>query len=845
MKISLNWMKQFTDVDIAPQGIAELVEKIGAQLGAVEEIIELGAKYRGVIIARVVSCEDHPNADRLHICKLDDGGKAKDVERDAQGYVQVVCGAPNVREGLLVAWLPPGSTVPESFDAEPFVLDARPLRGVVSNGMLASPRELALGDGHDGILEVDAEVQPGTSFADAYQLDDTIIDIENKMFTHRPDCFGQLGVVREIVGIRGQSFYSPDWYLHQLQDVLTHDGSALPLAVRNELPQEVPHFMAMTMSDVEVKPSPIWLQSYLVRVGIRPINNVVDVTNYMMMVTGQPLHAYDYDKVVARNGGDGAALVVRYPRPGEKIALLNGKEIEPRSEAIMIATEQQLISVGGAMGGADTEVDETTRSIILECATFDMYSVRRTAMAHGIFTDAVTRNNKGQSPLQNERVFAQTAMMLRTHASAQAASAVFNDNHVDVQTRERDSLYQPVKVSVAFINARLGFELSAAEMATLLTNVEFGVELDGDDLIATAPFWRTDIEIAEDIVEEVGRLYGFDRLPLELPKRDLTPVKADTMLHMKQRLRTILSTAGANEVLSYSFVHGNLLDRAGQKREWAFSLANALSPDLQYYRPSLTPSLLDKVIPNIKAGYDHFALFELNKAHNLLHADDDGGLPKEFSLLSLVVAANDKKINTASGAAYYEARTYLDHIAKEFGVVLEYAPITQDMDFPITAPFDLSRSALVTVKNTEIFLGIIGEYKASVRKQLKLPVYSAGFEIGIEEFSALSLQGKKYRKQSRFPKVEQDICFKVPTTVAYAQLYDFVLQKIAAEYPEQVAYTLSPVDIFQRTDDQGHKQITLRLSVAHFQKTMRDSEVNTVLDAIAAAAHDALQAERI
>lgn len=187
MKISLQWLRQFTNIDIS---VDELVQKIGAQLGAVEEVIDIGAKYKGIVIARVVSCVQHPDADRLHVCLIDDGGVVTGVERNEQGLVQIVCGAPNVREGLLVAWLPPGTTVPSSYDSDPFVLEARALRGVVSNGMLASAKELAIGDDHAGIVEVDIAAAPGTPFAEVYQLDDYVIDIENKMFTHRPDCFG-------------------------------------------------------------------------------------------------------------------------------------------------------------------------------------------------------------------------------------------------------------------------------------------------------------------------------------------------------------------------------------------------------------------------------------------------------------------------------------------------------------------------------------------------------------------------------------------------------------------------------------------------------------------------------
>jgi phenylalanyl-tRNA synthetase beta chain len=204
MKVTLALAQFYSNLDIKGYSVEEITEKIGAQLGAVEEVIDLAPRYTGVLVAKVVSCEDHPNADRLHVCKVDDGGKAEGVERDENGHVQVVCGAPNVREGLTVAWLPPGSTVPESYDKEPFVLEARALRGVVSNGMLASPRELGIGDAHEGIMELDDEIAAGTSFIEAYHLDDHIIDIENKMFTHRPDCFGIIGVYRELAGIFGQ-----------------------------------------------------------------------------------------------------------------------------------------------------------------------------------------------------------------------------------------------------------------------------------------------------------------------------------------------------------------------------------------------------------------------------------------------------------------------------------------------------------------------------------------------------------------------------------------------------------------------------------------------------------------
>src|SRR5882757_6459132 len=327
MKISLNSIRGFnkryeTTGDIAPNGVDDLVEKIGAQLGAIEETEDFGSKYDGVVIVKVVSCVDHPNADRLHVCTIDDGGVTPDVKRDESNYVQVVCGAPNVREGMTVAWLPPGSTVPESANKDPFVLEARELRGVISNGMLASPKELALSDSHEGILEITDEVTPGTAFADQYGLrNDVVIDIENKMFTHRPDCFGFLGVSRELAGIQSMPFKSPEWYTPN-PDFPKVETDELPLEVRNELPTLVPRFTAITMRDVQVGPSPLWLQIELAKVGQKSINNIVDYTNFFMLETGQPLHAYDYDKVKALSGGDHATIIVRHPQEGEKITLL-------------------------------------------------------------------------------------------------------------------------------------------------------------------------------------------------------------------------------------------------------------------------------------------------------------------------------------------------------------------------------------------------------------------------------------------------------------------------------------------------------------------------------------------
>ncbi|HTH71894.1 MAG TPA: phenylalanine--tRNA ligase subunit beta [Candidatus Pristimantibacillus sp.] len=839
--------------DPAPNGVDDLLQKIGAQLAAVEDVFDFGVRFKDVIIVKVVSCEDHPNADRLHVCKVDDGGKVEGVERDENGHVQVVCGAPNVHAGMLAAWLPPGATVPSTIaDDEPFVLSARDFRGVVSNGMMASPKELSLGDSHEGLLEITEDfgpIEPGTRFADAYHLnDDVIIDMENKMFTHRPDCFGWLGLARELEGIQHRQYKSPEWYKMD-QTFPGIEGDELKLEVKNEIPKLVPRFVAIALRDITIGPSPVWLQVDLARVGLRSINNIVDYTNYYMLLTGQPIHAYDYDKVKKFSGGDSAVLTIRFPRAGEKITLLNGKEIEPRAEAMMVAAGDHLACVGGAMGGADTEVDENTKNVIIEAANWDMYSMRKTAMAHGIFTDAVTRFNKGQSPLQNLATVWKITEEIRKFAGGNIASPLIDINNVVEEARDRGNIHAPVKVTAKFINERLGWDLSADEMAKLLTNVEFKVEVNGGELTVTAPFWRTDIEIPEDVVEEVGRLNGYDKLPLDLPKRDLTPAPRNPVLEFKKQVRQILSANGANEVLSYTFVHGNLIDRVGQDRNLAFQVANALSPDLQYFRLSLTPSLLERVHPNIKAGHNQFAIFELNKAHAKGMLDEEG-LPREFNRVAFTFAADDKTAGKEyTGAPFYQARQYLENLLAHFGAAggLEWQPLAQT-DFgghavieQMTKPYEPNRSAAL-VKDG-LVVGVVGEYRPSVHKALKLPAFTAGFEV----FHAALLGGTGtiYTQLPRFPRVEQDICLKVSSDLSYGELFAFVESQIEQDRPDETFHSLSPVDIYQREDDPERKQITLRLSIASYERTLTDQEITKLLDQVAAAAKETFQAERV
>jgi phenylalanyl-tRNA synthetase beta chain len=828
MKVSLSWVREFTDVDVSAD---ELVTLATERLGGIEGVTNIAQHYDGIVVAKVVSCEKHPNADRLNICKVEDNGVTKDVQRDKDGLVQVVCGAPNVRPGLMVAWIPPGSAVPASMgDKEPFVLEARDIRGEYSNGMLASPHELAVSDDHGGILEIEDDVKPGTPFVQLYGLDDTIIEIENKMFTHRPDCFGQLGVAREIAGIQHKAFGSPAWY--EADAGKSEQGDSV-LTVDNQIPELCPRYTAVVIEGVKVAPSPLWLQSYLKRVGIRPINNVVDITNYMMILTAQPLHAFDFDKVAQ---GDKAKIIVRKPHDGEEMTLLDGKHIKPHAEAVLICNPDGPIALGGVMGGGNSEVSAETTKIILEGATFDMYSIRRTSMEHGLFTDAVTRFNKGQPAAQLTPVMHKALEMFADIAGGKQAGSIVDSHPDPVES-------STVTTTQDFINARLGSDMSSEDIAALLRNVEFDVQVSGDEMTFTAPFWRTDIEIPEDIVEEIGRLYGFNQLPVSLPVRTIRPVSIAPLAKLSQAIRQNLSSLGANEVQTYSFVHGNLLDRVGQSPDHAYGLKNALSPDLQYYRMSLVPSLLDKVHANVKAGFDEFALFEIGKTH-IKGIDDDEGLPKEFNRLGFVIA--ESKPTADTGAAFFDAKHYLTKLLDDIGISYSIEPVdfelTQLQDQIEAGPYELSRTAYVRVDNA--IAGFIGELKPSARQKLKLPEHTAAFEIDLSRLCAAQGTGSSYTPISKYPSTSQDITLRVDRDVSYAKLDGAVSEALEACRPHDVVLKCEPQAIYV-SDDGSTQNITFRITATSNQRTLETKAVNLILDDTARQLAQSINAERV
>lgn len=816
MIISVNWLKKYTDIDIS---IDELTALIGSRLVEIEEVIDLGKKYEGVIIAKVVECAPLEGSDHLSVTKIDDGGTVKGIERDENGLVQVVCGAPNVRAGLTVAWLPPNSVVPETYgDDEPFVLGARKLRGVMSNGMLASATELDLWDDHTGIIELEGERKAGESFAKAYELDDYLLDIENKSLTHRPDAFGVVGFAREVAGIQGKVFAVPGDL--NVQNIVWPEksGTLDAPSVAIDDPALASRYQGVVIGDFEDLAGELTVltRSYLARVGVNPHSAVVDVTNYVMMRTGQPLHAFDYDKLASVNDGK-IDIHVRGGRKGERLVLLDGREIELDESDIVIANGETAVALAGAMGGKATEVDSDTKRVFLESASFNLYNLRTTQMRHGIFSEAITRFTKGQPAQLTAPALASAVCMLTETAGARVLSDV-TDCYPSVGGTAT------VTVRSDTINLVLGTDIAISQIVNILENVNFTVDVvNKNDITVEVPYWRTDIHIPEDIIEEIGRLSGFDNIAPVLPKRDFTAVSPGGFDKTRAKIRQTLARAGANEVLTYSFVHGDLLTKAGQDISNSYRIINSISPDLQYYRQSLLPSLLNLVHPNIKAGYDEFALFELNKVHVKNDGLDAAGLPIERDFLAFVLACKKSR----SGAAFYEAKRHFDFLVSELGIDIRYEPAFENPKSANARPFELRRSA--AVMSGDKVLGIIGEFKNSVRKNFKLPEYTAGFVVSSIELARLAADAKSsYVPLSRYPSTERDICFQVPAPISYARLAKSVQDSLESI---DINTTISPLDIYQ-AESSATKNITIRIKFNSDNHTLTGDEIGDMVSSI-------------
>lgn len=802
MLISLNWLKKYVDIDVSDD---ELVRLIGSRLVEVEDVIDETHKYDNIFAVKVDSAEKIPDT-HLSLCYIDDGGKMDSIARNEKGLIQVMCGAPNVHAGMMAAWIAPGAVVPESVhEDQPFVIGTRKmLKKYDSYGMLAGADELDFGGDHVGIAELDPAVaKPGITLAEIYELNDVVLDIENKSLTHRPDTFGVIGFAREVAGILGKEFKTPEWLLETKADFAQED---IELDIEIADKKLCPRYTAVVLKPHgEYSEKYLTLErTYLCKSGMRPVDPVVDLTNYLMLLTGQPLHAFDYDKFLAIGGTKHPKIIVRAAKAGEKLTLLDEKEVELTENDILITSNDVPVALAGAMGGNNTKIDENTKRVILESATFSLYNLRKTQMTHGIFSEAITRFTKGQPAGQTLPV----ALEFARKAPALKPAALFDSEKAAPKASE-------VEISIEKMNNLLGTSFSGKEAAGILENVNFETELSGDKLRCVVPYWRTDIHIPEDIYEEIGRLSGFDNIAPVLPLH--ATADPSPRFALKARIRNFMSARGANEALTYSFVHGDLLEKHGQDAKNSYRIVNSISPDLQYIRQSILPSLVSKAYSNLRGGYKRFVMFEMNQVYCRTDGVDEQNVPNgRYQLASLFV-------DDSSESNYYTAKHYLEALLGQLAIDFEIREFVAEKD-QSNAYYEPKRSAAIYSGDT--LLGYLGELKLKVVREFKLPQGTAGFELDLNRLLEFADTKKaKLIRFSQFQSVERDLTLTVPETQSYGDI-ERALRQIFDE--SGYIYKISPVSIFQ-AEGQHTKNVSFRFEFSDLNKTLTKQAIQDIM----------------
>jgi len=715
MKVPLSWLRDYVDIEMDPHELAHRLTLAGVEAEAVEVI---GEGWDNVIVGLVKAVGPHPDADRLSLATVETG----------DGELTVVCGAPNVAAGQKIAFAQVGARLIDVHTGEPAKVKAAKIRGVESRGMVCSERELGLSNEHEGILVL-AEDAPLGAPLSSY-LGDVVIDFA--ITPNRPDCLSVLGIAREAGALTGKPVREPDAGYAEEADSIDSLTSVEVLD-----PDLCPRYIAAVIKSVKVGPSPRWLQDRLNAAGMRPINNVVDITNFVMLEYGQPLHAFDYDRLTE------GRIVVRRAHKGETITTIDGQVRKLLPDTLVIADAARPVAMAGVMGGADSEVSETTVNILLESAAFDGVSIRQTSRHFALRSEASTRFDKGLSrelPLPAARRATQLLVEIGGGTAAKGMVDVFPG---------KQSL-PTLRLTTARTEQVLGVGVSTDEMISVLDPLGFKSTAEREGALnVTAPYWRVDIAIEEDLIEEIVRIKGYDWVPMAGGVGDLPSFEPGPMLELKETARDILAAAGMNEAVNYSLTAGSDASAVLTEGVSPLRIAYPMSAELEALRVSLRGGLLRTLSANQRVQDEGVRLFEAGRTY----IPRDGDLPDEREMLAGLLsgprgAASWQPVDGDLG--FFDAKGVVEALTERLGVDARYEPC-QD------AFFHPGRAATIVVGETSV--GIVGELHPSVGRTfdlLRRPV--AYFEIDLRTLlSTLPERAREYRPVSRHPGVVRDL----------------------------------------------------------------------------------------
>ncbi|WP_374558355.1 phenylalanine--tRNA ligase subunit beta [Thermomonas sp.] len=779
MKFSENWLRQHVKTSATREQLAATLTAIGLE---VEDMAVLGAPLDGVVVARIVDCARHPEADRLQVCQVDAGTGEP---------LQIVCGAPNARPGLLAPLATIGTRVGE------LTIQAAKLRGVASNGMLCSAKELGIDADASGLLELPADAPVGTPLADYLGLPDASIEL--KLTPNRADCFGVRGIAFDVAAATGCAVEP----LHADPVPAAHDAA---LTVGLAAGAAAPRFVGRVVTGVDASvPTPVWMAERLRRSGVRPVSFLVDVTQYVMLELGQPMHAYDRDLLRGPIG-------VRQARAGETLRLLNGNDATLDPQFLVITDADRAVGLAGIMGGEDTKVGDATRNVFLEAAHFAPASIIGRSRKLGLHTDAGHRFERGVDP-ELPRIAVEYATRLVLDIAGGAPGPV-----VEAALPEHLPQPQPILLRRARLARVLGTQVDDAEVARILAALGLAVEATGDGWQVTPPARRFDLALEEDLVEEIARIHGYDAIPATLPGGATRLVNPTETRASEHDVRRQLVARDFLEAINYAFVDAGLL-ATWHAADGAVALANPLSAELGVMRTRLLPGLVDALARNAARQQSRVRLFELGKTF----AAVTGEAPAE-TLRIAAVACGDARAEQwgapARAVDFHDLKGDLESLAALSGATLEYRASA----LPFAHP---GRSA--EILRDGVAIGWIGQLHPRLQQALGLDVEVVGFELALEPLLARALPRAK--AQSKYPSVRRDLAFVVPEAVAWGDL------KATAEMA--AGASLRDLVLFDRYAgkgiESGFKSLAMGLILQDESRTLADRDVDAVVAGVIAA----------
>ena len=784
MIVTCNWLREFVDFDFTPEDLAHRITMVGLEVEAMEK---LGEGLDSVIVARLNSVEPHPDAERLTLCRVDTG----------EDEIQVVCGAKNHRNGDLVALAQVGTVLPGNFK-----IKKSKIRGCDSVGMLCSEKELGLADESAGIMILPPGLALGVPVFEALKLKD--VRLEVGLTPNRSDCLSVLGIAREVAALAGSSVAAVKPKIVPGEGDINNAAS-----IRVEEPLLCPRYTARLIRGVKIGPSPAWLEQRLESVGIRSINNVVDVTNFVMMELGQPLHAFDFnllreDRIVVKRAG-----------AHETFTTLDSKEHKLCEEDLVICDGRGSVALAGIMGGENSEIDENTSDVLLESAYFDPNTVRRTSKRLGIHTEASHRFERGididMVPVALERA---TQLIVET-AGGQAAGGLID---VFSTPGKRDILH----ITKEKTNALLGIQLQTAQIAKLLESIGLQVQDQSEDVLRVkVPSFRHDLEREVDLIEEVARLYGYDQIPATLPGGDIESWLIPPQSKPVARLRERLIALGFSEVVNYSFVSPHMWDRillsADDKRRANIQLLNPLAEEQSVMRSSLVPSLLECLSKNLAYRSRDLKIFELRPVFQI----SDGNEPaRETLALSLAICGRREPEGWAQQdemVDFFDLKGVVEDISSLF-LNEQVLPDGSSGE----AFFHPGKSC--ALKNGTRIIGTMGEIHPKVLDnfEIEIPVYL--LDLSVEALLDNVGTAKKFQIPSRFPEMQRDTALMVAVEVPAQDVFDTVRSVKSPFLRNCVLFDL----YCGKGIPEGKKSLAVRIHYGSDERTLTDEEVNKV-----------------